>query len=1140
MMTSILKLSGRDNFVSSFPFTKADYQPRQSDWASRFILFLIFMAVGGISAAGQIYVKADASGNDDGTSWVNAYTNLRVALEEAEAGDEIWVAAGTYLPVVGKAERSDRFLIPDEVKVYGGFSGTETQLEERDWEANRTILSGDIGEEVTPTDNVYHVVQFRRVTNETLLDGFTISDGQADEGFPDDSGGGVYNNGANEMNSSRPIIRNCIFENNFATFGGAVYNDGYAGDAYMIFENCTFRNNAGRSGGAILNDGQFEGQSVAELKNCQFEDNAADVSGGGLYAWSNEGETRLEISNCVFRRNRADIGGAIYIDGTGQGVAELEIEASLFEQNEVSDRAGALYINGQNGNNTTDIVHCVFVNNRADLGGAFYNNAYLGEVDLNVTNCTFLANRARNGGAMYSSGYLGDFDSQILNTIFWNNRASNRGADFLNFATGLSVDYSLIQGADCDSAAANSARGEFICGDSLVFNMDPLFVDTMDVDGADDLFGTRDDGLRLQDNSPAQDRGLNDVAPARDLVGFNRPFDGDGDGAERADLGPYERFDCTDADIPDLAGDDQLCTGAPATISIIGGELNGADQWVWYQDGCGVERIGAGTSIQVLPERTTTYYVRGEGGCVVPGSCQSFVVRVGDNDAPTFTCSTDERTRTAEPANCTYQISGNELDPSDVVDNCSVASLTYEIFGATTGSGENTLDGVSLNAGTTLVRWCASDLRGNTNCCEFLVTVEDETGACPFGEGDIRGKMLTENNLAISEVEVTLEGEISSIDLTDESGDYRFDRLPEGFEYTIRPVYDKNHRDGISTLDLILIARHILSIESLDSPYKIIAADANRSKTITTLDLVILRRLILGLDTRLADNTSWRFVNANYTFPDPGDPFLEDFPEEMQINSLSGMIEDANFVGLKVGDVNFSVTTTLAQTRSNDEGLELSLEDQYLQAGETYRLPLRAAGLNRLQGYQFTMHLDTAALQLESVHPLIGQAENYGFFPAQGKVTTSWFRVQDGGAYVAEESLFELVFTAKRPGRLSDYVGIDYQPTVAEAYAADDSPLPVKLNYSAGQASQKGFELHAKYPNPFRDQANLVFNLPQEGQVLLTIRDARGRTILQRQRSFPAGTQTWTLRPGELPAGILFFTLSNERDQVTHRMVKMD
>jgi hypothetical protein len=144
--------------------------------------------------------------------------------------------------------------------------------------------------------------------------------------------------------------------------------------------------------------------------------------------------------------------------------------------------------------------------------------------------------------------------------------------------------------------------------------------------------------------------------------------------------------------------------------------------------------------------------------------------------------------------------------------------------------------------------------------------------------------------------------------------------VPIGEDFVITPEKDTLPLNGVSTFDLVLIRRHILGADTLDSPYKIIAADINKSGAVSTFDIVEIRKLILVINTSFPNNTSWRFVDASYVFPNPSNPFAEPFPESIFVNDLINDELDVNFVAIKIGDVNNSVVTSLFTSGSENEG----------------------------------------------------------------------------------------------------------------------------------------------------------------------------------------------------------------------------
>lgn len=130
-----------------------------------------------------------------------------------------------------------------------------------------------------------------------------------------------------------------------------------------------------------------------------------------------------------------------------------------------------------------------------------------------------------------------------------------------------------------------------------------------------------------------------------------------------------------------------------------------------------------------------------------------------------------------------------------------------------------------------------------------------------------------------------------------------------GFVIRTQPSKDFDPLNGVTTFDMLLISRHILGIELLDSPYKLIAADVNQDGQVTLLDIITIRRLILGITDELPNGKSWRFIPVNYEFPNPANPFQEDFPEYIVTPAIfnSFPVESAfQFIGIKIGDVNFS------------------------------------------------------------------------------------------------------------------------------------------------------------------------------------------------------------------------------------------
>lgn len=282
--------------------------------------------------ANVFYVKAGSHGN--GSAWKNATGDLQQALKMAKSGDQIWVAAGKYLPTTS-ADRTVSFKIPSGVELYGGFAGHESDLDARDWKANRTILSGEIGT-ASIDDNSYTVVLTENVSGATLIDGFVIMCGAANnsaaKGEVGRCGGGWLNRCT--KGESNPTIANCSFENNFAREGAGLYNLSQAGTA------------------------------TPNIKNCRFVQNKAVLDGGAIYNYNNGGVASLYIADCTFEKNEATYGAAIY-NKSGKSQVKSLVTNSSFIGNLSYIKGNNIYNLFEGAENEPIVKNCRFLDGAA-------------------------------------------------------------------------------------------------------------------------------------------------------------------------------------------------------------------------------------------------------------------------------------------------------------------------------------------------------------------------------------------------------------------------------------------------------------------------------------------------------------------------------------------------------------------------------------------------------------------------------------------------------------------------------------------------------------------------------------------------------------------------------------------------------
>ncbi len=438
------------------------------------------------------------------------------------------------------------------------------------------------------------------------------------------------------------------------------------------------------------------------------------------------------------------------------------------------------------------------------------------------------------------------------------------------------------------------------------------------------------------------------------------------------------------------------------------------------------------------------------------------------------------------------------------------------------------------------IRLYSLDEKGNWAWCETYALITDPGKICApvAASAAIAGAVATEAKINVEGAQVTLSGQAQQTILTNANGQFSFNNLTLGYDYSVTPHLDKDYLNGVSTFDLVLITKHILGVQPLNTPYKLIAADINNSKTVTTLDLIQLRKLILGIDAKYANNTSWRFVDASYKFPNAANPWQAQFPEVANINDLAGNVT-ANFVAVKIGDVNGNALANSVVRTSGAFGL--NVEDQKMKAGNEYRIAF-SGDLSQIEGYQFTLGFDRNAVELVNLEQGLAKDDNFGIFAKDGLITTSWNEAQGAGRGAQSVTLFTLVLKAKADATLSEVLNVNSRITRAEAYRAGGDYLNVSLNFTNSALSQlRNFELMQNIPNPFQGETMIGFVLPEAGEATLTIQDVTGRTLRVVKSDFAQGYNQVILKANELNAtGVLYYTLKSGDYVATKKMIILE
>jgi hypothetical protein len=478
-----------------------------------------------------LYVDINATGTGDGLSWQNAFNHPQDAVDASYYGDQIWVADGTY----ARKLPTDTVVLTMKygVDIYGGFAGGETDLSQRDFKNNVTILDAE------GTDQNQSRVVIG--ADNTRLDGFTITGGYVSYNLGS-IGGGMLNDGVS------PIVENCIFNNNIAyDYGGAMYNK----DNSPEITNCIFSRNTVwmGSGSAMYNQ-----NSSPTITKCTFTKNSGfeAFDGGATMCNQNSSPT---ITKCTFSENVAESVGAMDNRSSSPTVINC-----FFSNNEAYF---AVTGGVSNDDSSATFINCSFIGNRAgDIGaGGMWNT----NSTVTITNCTFIGNVLIEPYLTDVAGGVANKNSTVViaNSTFTGNFTfgdSHAGALFNDPASIVYVANSIlyndftITGSDGETSTSEIEGPATVTFSNIqggypgTGNIDanPLFVDP----GYWEDYGTPDwddiwvDGdYHLQAGSPCIDSGTEINAPGNDIEGTSRP---QGLGY---DMGAYERgFTCTDSD----------------------------------------------------------------------------------------------------------------------------------------------------------------------------------------------------------------------------------------------------------------------------------------------------------------------------------------------------------------------------------------------------------------------------------------------------------------------------------------------------------------------------------------------------------------------------------------------------------------
>lgn len=445
------------------------------------------------------------------------------------------------------------------------------------------------------------------------------------------------------------------------------------------------------------------------------------------------------------------------------------------------------------------------------------------------------------------------------------------------------------------------------------------------------------------------------------------------------------------------------------------------------------------------------------------------------------------------------------------------------------------LNGVSQNIN--VVIWFI-DESGNKAYCTSVLSLQDNNDVCPNSTitANLGGRISTELGEIVDSVNVALKIGVLEIKskntLNDEKGEYLFKDLDEQEVYEIIPSKDVNWINGISTLDLVLIQRHILDIESLKSPYLIIAADANNDGKVTASDLTILRKLILGIISYIPENQSWRFVDKSFVFKDVALPWP--FPSKISIDSTDLFSLNEDFVGIKIGDVNYSADPSLRSKRTesrnaSDFTIKYQIED-IPNNNNRMKVDFFVSESVQLQGIQMSLNLMGDMPKVIDGQFNLSQDDIYF-------VNDQWRIASSNAAFVDKSKpLFSLEID------INNQLSLNNLHFDNEIYTGDNMSIsPLKLLRSGQNNKINHFEVMQNVPNPFSDATSIQFVLPTKDDIVFEVHTVKGDLIYSNKQTYPAGWNTLDfVRQPDMVSGVYYYTVTSSESSATFKMILLE
>ncbi|MEZ4911964.1 MAG: T9SS type A sorting domain-containing protein [Saprospiraceae bacterium] len=538
---------------------------------------------------------------------------------------------------------------------------------------------------------------------------------------------------------------------------------------------------------------------------------------------------------------------------------------------------------------------------------------------------------------------------------------------------------------------------------------------------------------------------------------------------------------------------------------------------------------------------------RVEDACKNSSTCSN-IFTLEDTKKPTPYCISEIVT-VIMPQTKSVTIWASDFDKG-ATDNCSKGTQITASFSGTNRSDISRTITCADLAGESSKEFTydvyAIDAKGNYDFCTVKLRVQDNDSSCSDPVIDqkhtISGLVTDIKDIPLKGIELELDAQLPEYPrtmVTSIDGTYTFDEMEAGQNYSIRPIKNNDVLNGVSTLDLVYIQRHILGVEEFSSSAQLIAADVNNSQSVTVADLSDIRKTILGIYSAFPKTESWRFLPASTQMDVLSNPYS--VANNKNIPNLSTDLQNVDFKGIKMGDVNASATTDFTDNTETRSSKALIANHIFNPSTRQLEVIVEAEQNLEILGMQMELVFNANELTLVDIEALnmpVSQ-DHVNFTNAKdGSLLMSWNAKHTRD--ISGKDLFKLIFNYSGNSAPISGIKVGASKLNSEIYISEGEDI---FSYNLilrekGLEFNNQFELFQNVPNPYSNTTSIGFVLPDASNIELKVTDLAGKLVYTMQGHYPKGYNTIVLDVQQLNAsGVLLYQLDTQKYSAIRKMI---